>query len=159
MRFIRDDRSASFRGPGEPQRLANRRRRATLYAALFTVAVLISPDGWARHGSVVVNWGEELFEVGPFPADLTHQITRDNNAGFRCSHVGIFWADIWTWNCHLIAISPEERDFDLPEAVVAKLSGNPEFTMENAKRGLWNHFGFWSIAVLVAIGAITTRNM
>jgi hypothetical protein len=59
-------------------------------------------------GMLLINTGNELFEVAAFPAQQVGEF-RDLDsmtAGYKCQRFGIFWADIWTWDCTLVGIAP-----------------------------------------------------
>lgn len=98
-------------------------------------------------GLFVINTGDEMFEVGSFPADViqTHPAAKDYKAGYKCSHFGILWADVWTWDCKLVAVTGENSYADLPDELVAKLVSDPQYAFGKAQRNFWNHYGFWLV--------------
>ncbi|SHH46812.1 hypothetical protein [Massilia sp. CF038] len=106
-------------------------------------------------GFLLFNTGSELFEVAPFPAEMVSEY-RDLNsykAGYKCDHFGLFWADIWTWNCSLVAVSAQDSYADLPAAVASKLRGDPAYAFKNTQRSFWNHYGI--LAALAALGGLS----
>jgi hypothetical protein len=113
----------------------------------------------AKKGLMLINTGDELFTVAPFPEDVIKEIpkAKDANVGYKCDHFGIFWADVWTWNCKIVAVLDENSYADLPEALVTRLAGDEKFAMSHAKRGFWNHYAFW--VLLIAIGAFLVWGM
>ena len=125
-----------------------------LAACVMALAAATCLPAHAKRGALVFNHGDELFEVGDFPPGVLvdDRMASSIKAGYKCRHVGVFWADVWTWDCHLVALLGEDRYADLPVHVVARLEGQPAFRMSQARRGLWNHYGFWSI--VVAVGAV-----
>ena len=136
--------------------------RMLVVAAALCLGFAASP-AHAKRGIAVINTGNELFEVAPFPADVIAAIPQTKNlkVGYKCSHFGIFWADVWTWDCKLVGVEGENSYTDLPEALRTKLAAEPQYAYSHAKRGLWNHYGFWAVlaafAVFVGFGAVTGR--
>jgi hypothetical protein len=64
---------------------------------VFIAALTFSQLAHARpRVPLFFNFGDELFEVGPFPKDLTAKYPGldEFNAGWKCQHFGIFWADV-----------------------------------------------------------------
>lgn len=63
----------------------------------------------------------------------------------------------WTWNCKLVAMHDNSSYSDLPDELVSQLSRNPDYLLKKAKRGFWNHYGFWSIVAAFAALALLSR--
>lgn len=114
------------------------------------LALVFSQSANAK-GFVLINTGDELFEVTEFPSQLVSELPVLNTmrAGYKCHHFGIFWADVWTWDCKLVAVASDSRYSDLPDRVASQLSSNPDYSFSKAKRGFWNHYG-----VLTLLGAL-----
>jgi hypothetical protein len=127
--------------------------KATSILFALALSLLCSLPAQAR-GFVLFNTGNELFEVAAFPQKLTDedQELRNVKAGYKCDRFGIFWADVWTWNCQLVAVTGEDSYADLPAAIVTTLAADPDYSMKQAKRSFWNLYGFWSL-IGAAIGA------
>jgi hypothetical protein len=119
--------------------------------AVLALCLFAAMPAHARRGIALVNTGDELFEVAAFPADVVRAIPAAGNSkvGYKCSHFGLFWADIWTWDCKLVAVTGEDTYGNLPDDLVVKLAADPQYAIGNAKRGFWNHYAFWGL-----IGAI-----
>jgi hypothetical protein len=119
-----------------------------VFAAL-ALCVLLSAPAHAKRGGGIINTGDELFTVGDFPAD----IVKDNPAaktakvGYKCSHFGLFWADVWTWDCKLVAVTGTNSYADLPAGITANLATNPSYAFSKAERGLWNKYAFWTLVL------------
>ena len=133
---------------------------------IATVALclgVIATPAHAKRGIGIINTGDELFEVAPFPADVVAAIpqVKDLKVGYKCSHFGVFWADVWTWDCELVGVENEDTYTSLPDELRAKLSADPQYAYSHAKRGLWNHYGFWAVVgavvVFLGIGALSGR--
>jgi hypothetical protein len=122
--------------------------------ALALCLLFVAPAAHARRSFVLFNTGSELFEVGALPREVLKAPGDETSAkaGYKCSHFGVFWADIATWDCKLVAIVADDTYADLPADVFAKLSGDPRYGFDMAQRSFWNHYAFWAlIAALVAI--------
>lgn len=134
-----------------------------LFATVALCLGVLATPAHAKRGIGVINTGDELFEVGPFPAEIVAAIpqTKDLKVGYKCSHFGIFWADVWTWDCKLVGVEGENSYTDLPDTMRTQLGADPHYAYSQAKRGLWNHYGFWAViaafAVFVGFGALTGR--
>lgn len=133
---------------------------------LATVALclgVIATPAHAKRGIGIINTGDELFEVAPFPADVIAAIpqAKDLQVGYKCSHFGIFWADVWTWDCQLVGVENDTSYTSLPDELRTKLSADPQYAYSHAKRGLWNHYGFWAVlaavVVFLGIGAVAGK--
>ena len=134
-----------------------------LFATVALCLGVIATPAHAKRGIGVINTGDELFEVAPFPADVIATIpqAKDLKVGYKCSHFGIFWADVWTWDCQLVGVEGENSYTSLPDTLRTQLSADPQYAYSHAKRGLWNHYGFWAVlgllAVLLGIGAVSGK--
>lgn len=127
--------------------------RTLLAAAALCLGVAFVPAAHAKKGIGVINTGDELFEVADFPADLVAADDRlkQMKVGYKCDHFGVFWADVWTWNCGIVGLKSGEDNsyYTLPGDMTSQLSSNPDYAIGKAKRGLWNHYGFWAALVLI----------
>ena len=134
-----------------------------LFATLALCLGVIATPAHAKRGIGIINTGDELFEVADFPADVVAAIpqAKEMKVGYKCSHFGVFWADVWTWDCQLVGVSGENSYTSLPDELRNKLVADPQYAYSHAKRGFWNHYGFWgALALLVAflgIGAVAGR--
>lgn len=113
-------------------------------------------------GLLVFNTGDEMFKVGAFPQQVLSQYEelKDLNAGYKCSHFGILWADVKTWDCTLVGMTETESDtfYELPSDVVTTLSTNPEYQENKMQRNFWNHYGIF-IMILLVVGFIVSGRM
>ena len=111
-------------------------------------------------GLFIINTGDEMFEVASFPADViqTYPATKDYKAGYKCNHFGVIWADAWTWDCKLVAVTGENSFADLPDEVVTKLASDPLYAMGKAQRNFWNHYGFL-LAIIAGIAFLAYSKM
>lgn len=108
-------------------------------------------------GAAIFNTGEEIFDIAPLPAETIEKMPelKGFNAGYKCSHFGLFWADVWTWDCSLVATNPSEEDtyYELPSDIQSSLADNPEYQKNKTQRNFWNQYGIF-IMILALIGFI-----
>ena len=65
-----------------------------------------------------------------------------------CKRFGLFGADVWTWDCHMLAGQVAAESYaDLPASYAQRLEA--QFPMSQAKRGFWNHYGIVSLLTLL----------
>ena len=110
--------------------------------SLFSVAV-------HAKGFLIINTGEEVFPLKNRVMPL-EELDTNWNLGYKCSHFGIMWADVWTWNCQMVALNMSEESYmDLPFHI--KYKASHEYSMSDTVRGTWNHYGF--LGMLLAFAA------
>lgn len=126
----------------------------------LTLCLLLGIPAHAKVRLAVINTGDELFEVAAFPSAVIEQYpaAKDLMAGYKCSHFGIFWADVWTWDCTLVAVSGTDSYSDLPADVTSQLSADPRYLFKKAKRGFWNHYAFWTFLMGALAIYLLTRD-
>lgn len=110
--------------------------------ALAAVAAMALPMAAQAKGIFIINTGDELFEVKDLPAAEVANYPANTKLGFKCSRFGVFWADVWTWDCQqaLVDVAGEKYG-DLPP----ELKSEANYTMSDAKRGLWEHYGIAAV--------------
>jgi hypothetical protein len=114
----------------------------------FGLGLLAPRDAHAKF--VLINTGQEMYDVGDLPPELQAEAPAGNwKLGYLCSRLGIFWADIWTWDCNLVAYEGTTYA-DLPPD--AKSDLELMYPMSEANRSLWNKFGVWCFVGLAGIG-------
>gem|GEM_PF-925389 len=121
--------------------------------AAFSLAVLFCQPTYAK-GFLLFNTGDELFEVAEFPSEMVNEYRdlKSLKAGYKCDRFALFWADVWTWNCSMVAITPRESYMELPDGIVSTLKADSHYAFKHAKRSFWNHYGF--LAALAAFFGI-----
>jgi hypothetical protein len=106
-----------------------------------TLSTLAPAPAQAR-GLVIYNTGEELFEVADFPQDMVAQYPglKDYKISYTCQRFGLFWADVWTWDCKLMAgnISTNTAT-DVPQELKATLE--KDYPFDKAQRNYWSKYG------------------
>lgn len=122
-------------------------------AAAF-VLLALAPAAHAKI-PIPVHTGNDVFEVGPLPAELQtwKPELKGWKIGYMCDRFGILFANVWTWNCKMVAYDGKNTYDDLPPDWRDSLEA--EYPMSKAKRGFWNRFGIVVLALgMVAAGAI-----
>lgn len=118
----------------------------------FALIVSVSLPGLSHAKGVPLFFqtGDELFEIEGAP------VFEDGySVGYACQRLGLFGADIWTWDCDIMAISIEE--FSVGELDPEfKHEMEAEFSLSDRRRGAWNHYGGFALAGLL-VGGIALR--
>jgi hypothetical protein len=123
-----------------------------LCVATFLVALSLfsAEPAEARKGIPIINTGDVIYRVADLPAELAANPELAGWAlGYKASHFGLFWADVWCWDKQLVAFKGDSYS-DLEPALRAQLEA--QFPWNKCKRNLWTRFGFLGM-LLVGAGA------
>lgn len=124
----------------------NRHILRCVYAIALMFAACFPMSANAK-GLLIFNTGDEIFSVDKLPANLAEEYPDGSELGYYCKRFGILWADVWTWECKLSVVSLEKESYaDLPASDLAALEN--QYSMSDAKRGIWNKYGLLIIALL-----------
>ena len=119
---------------------------------LLSLCFLWQVPAYAK-GVPIINTGDELFEVAPFPQKLisNYPDLQDLKVGYKCSRFGLFWADVWTWDCQQVGITSAEDNsyYDLPHDILAEIKDDPNYAMKKANRSFWNNYGIIVLILLI----------
>lgn len=111
-------------------------------------------------GFVLFNTGEELFEVKPLPERIIKDYPEAEGLklGYKCSHFGVFWADVWTWDCKMVGVENVNMDsyVELPEDITKELRTESQYNFSKAQRTVWNHYGV-PLALAAFLGFVFIR--
>lgn len=124
-------------------------RPVVLFACVVTAAlVLFGGHAHAGRGLAVVNYGDEIFDLGP--VDAAHP---DKRIGKLCQHAGLFWADIATWSCRLVVTN---QDFTRYGEIPSEMRPIVEavFAKTEPRRSWWNQYGAYLFLALFALGLL-----
>jgi hypothetical protein len=116
--------------------------------ALYAAVLTFSGSAHAKRGLLIFNTGDELFEVSSYQAASQLSPVK---IGYKCSHFGLFWADVWTWDCTMVEYLSDNAYADLPEQLRSELQNNSQYKLSKAKRGFWNHYAFWVLVSLIGL--------
>lgn len=140
----------------------NSRWRNLILSILAAGMMVLPAVASAKARILLINTGTELFEVADFPDAVrtAWPKTAELKLGTLCHHFGVFWADVWTWDCKLVAVDPElDAYMDLPPEIASQVQ---DHSPADAKRGFYNKYAFWvlicgALAVFAAL-AFAGRN-
>jgi hypothetical protein len=127
-----------------------------LVVGALAFGAMLLPAGDAHAKFVLINTGEEIYDVAELPPELAEEAPPgDWKLGYMCSHVGVFWADIWTWSCELVAYEGNTYA-DLPPELRTELEAT--YPWGAAQRSVWNKYGIWAFVGLAGIGIFMSNN-
>ena len=120
-----------------------------IVAAITAVA---SPrEAAAARIPMIYQTGQDGFVCGPLPAPYDKEPSLAGfQAGYLCDITGVFWSYFSVRNCKPVALQGDSYN-DTAELSAAIKAAYPESSM---KRGVWNHYGWMILALLVAAGLI-----
>ncbi|MFB2539765.1 MULTISPECIES: hypothetical protein [unclassified Acinetobacter] len=110
--------------------------------ALTLALAFTLPNVAMAKGILIFNTGDEIFEIKNAP-------TFDDGfkLGYACKHFGLLWADVWTWDCQMMAVNPDRNEVaDLPADM--KQQFQSQFSESDRDRGFWNRFGIFILALI-----------
>lgn len=111
-----------------------------LCVALLAAAPTLS---FAKGVPLFFQTGDELFEVEGAPV-----LEEGYSVGYACKRFGLFGADIWTWNCNLMAVNLEKFSAgELGDQLKTEMSA--KYHLSDRKRNLWNHYGIAGLLLLL----------
>ena len=121
---------------------------------VILVALSLTPTlSFAKGAPLFFQTGDELFEIEGAP-----QYDGGYSVGYACKRFGLFGADVWTWDCKLMAINIAEfsaGDIDAKE--LAEYSA--KYSLSDRKRSVWNHYGIILLLIgLVGLGIFKKRS-
>jgi hypothetical protein len=118
---------------------------AISFAALTTFT---PTPAQAAKAPVIFNIGDELFEVADFPQNMVAEYPelKEYKVSYLCQHFGLFWTDVWTWDCKLVAGNYNTNEYtEIP--FLFKLVLEQQYPFDKAPRNFWNKYGIWVIGV------------
>lgn len=126
--------------------------RAFLLVVSVAFGATFAAADTAEAKIVIVNTGDEIFEVGPLPPpwDANPELV-GWNAGYKCGVFGVFWAYVVTWGCDPVAYRDDTYD-DSPELVADVTS---VYSEDDIQMGWWGKNGRWLLAGLIVVGVVT----
>lgn len=98
----------------------------------------------------IVNYGEDIFPVGPLPEDMAVPEFAGYQVGMKCSVVGLFWIYLHTWECMPVIYSEAEDSFlDDPElnAILAE-----RYSKSDMQMGFWKGQMRWVLLGILGLG-------
>ncbi|MDQ8038003.1 MAG: hypothetical protein REI12_11320 [Pedobacter sp.] len=120
---------------------------------LLALAASLPLSAHAKGIPLLFNTGDEIFEIRDAP-----KYGDGFSAGYACKHLGVFGADIWTWDCKIMAVNKAEFSVGaIDPAEAAELS--QKYPLSMRERNVWNHYGFAAILLIMGgFGLISRRS-
>lgn len=119
-----------------------------IWGIMFSVMCTLPNVTFAKGAPLFFQTGDELFEIEGAP-----EFEDGYSVGYACQRFGLFGADIWTWDCDLMAINIEEFSAgELDPEFKAEMES--KFSLSDRVRGPWNHYGAFGMAFLLIGGAV-----
>ncbi|MFC3151297.1 hypothetical protein ACFOEK_09695 [Litoribrevibacter euphylliae] len=121
--------------------------KKAILSLLILCAAIVPNVSFAKGAPLFFQTGDELFEIEGAP-----QLEEGYSVGYACQHVGLFGADIWTWDCEIMAVNVEEFSAgNLDPEFKAEME--EKFSLSDRSRNPWNHYGVFGMALLLIGGA------
>lgn len=116
-----------------------------IYWGLLLLVLSVMPTlSHAKGAPLFFQTGDELFEIDGAP-----QFEGGYSVGYACKRFGLFGADLWTWNCEMMAVNLEEfAAGELSQEMLAEMS--QKYSLSDRVRDPWNHYG----ALLMGLGLV-----
>lgn len=122
--------------------------RRIAFACILLCVSLFGTAAEARRGIGVVNYGDEIFDLGPALPSRP-----ETHVGRLCQHLGLFWADIATWNCRLVFTNADlTRYGELPAGIKAVIE--VQYADAKPDRGIWNQYGAFVMLGVVGLALL-----
>ena len=123
--------------------------KKSLLGAVVAASLLVPSLSYAaKSAPLFFQTGDELFEIEGAP-----QFEDGYSVGYACQRFGLFGADIWTWDCEIMAVNVEEFSAgELPDEMKEEFS--KQYSLSDRKRGVWNHYGAILLGGLLIGGAV-----
>lgn len=135
------------------------KRYLSVIAISFAALSTLAPTPAHARGAIIVNTGEELFEVADFPQNMVDQYPglKDYKISYACQRFGIFWANLWTWDCKLMAGNISTNTVaDIPQEFMPTLQ--QEYPFDKAQRNFWNKYGIITmLGIFILLGVIGAK--
>lgn len=114
------------------------------WGVTFLLLAAIPTLSHAKGAPLFFQTGDELFEVAGAP-----ELEQGYSVGYACKRFGLFGADIWTWDCKLMAVNLEEFSVaDLADELNAEIA--TRYTLSDRIRNPWNHYGAILMVLILA---------
>lgn len=108
---------------------------------------------YAKGIPLFFNTGDEIFEVKNAP-----DLGQGFKVGYACKHFGLFGADVWSWDCQLMAVN--KADFSAADLEPEQQQQyQAEYPLSSRDRGIWNHYGILILLLVIGgYGLLKLRN-
>lgn len=118
----------------------------TALAVILAFVALVPGISAAKGAPLFFQTGDELFEIEGAPT-----FEDGYSVGYACKRFALFGADIWTWDCELMAINIDEfAAGDLDPQFKAEMESM--YSLSDRSRDPWNQYGAFGLALLLIGG-------
>ena len=125
--------------------------KKSIWGMLFLLLSAVPSLSFAKGVPMFFQTGDELFEIEGAPS-----FDEGYSVGYACQRFALFGADVWTWDCELMAVNLVEFSVgDLDEEY--KLELEQQYSLSDRKRNPWNQYGVLALAVFMVGGAVVKR--
>jgi hypothetical protein len=123
-----------------------------IFGAILLSLSLIPSVSYAKGVPLFFQTGDELFAIDGAP-----EYDDGYSVGYACKRFGLFGADVWTWDCKLMAINLDKFSVgDLDSKELAQVSA--KYSEDDRRRNIWNHYGVLVLLIgLIGVGIAKMR--
>lgn len=122
-----------------------------VWGFLLIVLSAVPSLSFAKGAPLFFQTGDELFEIEGAPT-----FEDGYSLGYACQRFGLFGADVWTWDCEMMAINMEQFSAgDLDPEFKAEMEA--KYSLSDRVRNPWNHYGVIGLAVLF-VGGVAVKS-
>ncbi|MDM8564043.1 hypothetical protein QUF74_00145 [Candidatus Halobeggiatoa sp. HSG11] len=110
---------------------------------LLILMFLVPSVSFAKPTPIFLQTGDELFEIEDAP-----KLWDGSSIGYACKRFGLFYADLWTWDCKIMVINIDEFSAgELDEEM--RLEFSSMYSLSDRVRNPWNHYGGFVLALFI----------
>lgn len=121
-----------------------------ILSVFVLMLVLVPGISFAKGAPLFFQTGDELFEIKGAPA-----FDEGYSVGYACQRFGLFGADIWTWDCKLMAVNIEDFSAgELGDELKAQMEST--YSLSDRVRNPWNHYGVF-VLLIALVGYFVVR--
>lgn len=125
--------------------------RKRIFVILAFLICLMPSLSFAKGAPFFFQTGDELFEIEGAPT-----FDEGYSVGYACQRFGLFGADIWTWDCKLMAVNIEEFSVgEIDPEMKAEMEA--KYSLSDRVRDPWNHYGAFGLTLLL-VGGIVVKS-
>lgn len=122
--------------------------KRAIWGLLLVLGFSFPTYSFAKGAPLFFQTGDELFEIEGAP-----KLEDGYSVGYACKRFGLFGADVWTWDCDIMAINLSEFSaWDLSDEDKAEYS--QKFSLDDRERSPWNNYGVFGLALALVGGAV-----
>jgi len=125
--------------------------RTSLLAAFLILCapLFFQTQAQAKIPLFIINTGDIIYPVADIPDELAETETdlSGYKLGYKCSHFGVLFADVWCWDKQLVLFKDtsirNQEYMDLPDEIRPSLE--KKYPFSKTDRSPWNKYGIFVI--------------